>query len=155
MTVEVTKALAIKKKNTLKKGGVGGGGACEQSGRWFVTDDGGECLRSAKFTLHRRRCASVRLAAMRRVRTAGDALGGASPWRTTCPCPRRRPESEVLVGCSAASVSEASLAFYCVERSKQSQSGDTQRRYTTRHPDVTAEGPGWMWVRVPTRSNQV
>lgn len=95
------------------------------------------------------------MAATRRVRTAGDALGGASPRRTTCPCPRRRPESEVLVGCSAASVSEASLAFYCVERSKQSQSGDTQRRYTTRHPDFTTEGPGWMWVRVPTRSDQV
>lgn len=51
MTVEVTKALAIKKKEKillkLKKGG-------EQSGRWFVTDDGGECLRSAKFTLQRR-----------------------------------------------------------------------------------------------------
>ena len=42
---------------------------------------------------------------------------------TTCPCPRRRRESEVLVGCFVASVSEVSLAFCCVERLKQSQSG--------------------------------
>lgn len=47
-------------------------------------------------------------------------LGGE---RTTCPCPRRRRESEVLVGCFVASVSEVSLAFCCVGREKQSQSG--------------------------------
>lgn len=40
--------------------------------------------------------------------------------RTTCPCPRRRRESEVLVGCFAASVSEVSLAFCCVGKSEQS-----------------------------------
>lgn len=52
----------------------------------------------------------------------GEGLGEASPGGTTCPCPRRRRESEVLVGCFVASVSEVSLAFCCVERLKQSQS---------------------------------
>lgn len=47
--------------------------------------------------------------------------GGVSPGGATCPCPRRRRESEVLVGCFAASVSEVSLAFCCVRRLKQSQ----------------------------------
>lgn len=41
-------------------------------------------------------------------------------WRgSTCLCPRRRQVLEVLAGCSAASVSEVSLAFCCKKRLNQ------------------------------------
>lgn len=57
------------------------------------------------------------------VSMTGEVLGESVSRRTTCPCPRRRRESEVLVGCFVASVSEVSLAFCCGKRLKQSQSG--------------------------------
>ena len=61
-------------------------------------------------------------------------------WRTTCPCPRRRRESEVLVGCFVASVSEVSLAFCCEERLKQSQCGNSGRiNFDTCHAVTAAE----------------
>lgn len=67
------------------------------------------------------------MAVMKWVSVTGEVLGEASPGGTTCPCPRRRRESEVLVGCFVASVSEVSLAFCCVERLEQSQRMSPQK----------------------------
>lgn len=83
---------------------------------------------------------------------SGDVVGGRGqhgggptpPWIPTCPCLRRRPESEVLVGCSAASVSEASLAFCCVGRlnmREQTNTKQSQREKTFR-PNLPPEVPG-------------
>lgn len=81
-----------------------------------------------------------------------DELGvcdGAKRLGTTCPCPRRRPESEVLVGCFVASVSEVSLAFCCVERVEQR----LERQH--RPPPLPRSYPGDSTVLVTENKTRV
>lgn len=113
------------------------GAGRERRWRWFLIQD---CESFFFFSVLRR---SRRLP----FSSGGDEAGGRGqqgcgltpPWVPTCPCLRRRPESEVLVDCSVASVSEASLAFCCVERlemekhtKKQSQRQKFQPKLPTR-----------------------
>lgn len=72
----------------------------------------------------------------------GQHGGGPTPrWGPTCPCLRRRPESEVLVGCSAASVSEASLAFCCVGRlDTREQTNTEQSQRLNFHTELPTRG---------------
>lgn len=82
-------------------------------------------------------------ATMRRVGVASRAGGPTPPRIPTCPCLRRRPESEVLVGCSAASVSEASLAFCCVERLKTNKTNkEKSQRDKSFPPQPPTRGSG-------------
>lgn len=77
------------------------------------------------------------------------------PWMPTCPCLRRRPESEVLVGCSAASVSEASLAFCCVGRLKNERTHKHRTESERRNfqPEPPSRGSRMNEVDLQTTSS--